>query len=119
MAKKLETALLVASLEKSAKKTGKALWADLAERVQGVRRNKVAVNLDKISEIASKNKGKMLIVPGKILAQGELNEKVTIVAISASEAAKAKIKAKGEYISLKKFSEGAEKLKVSNMIIVK
>lgn len=94
MAKKLETAMLVKSLREAAKSTKSPMWADLAERLMGVRRNKTSVNLDKLSEMAEKNKGKTLIVPGKVLSQGELAVKATIVAVSASEAAKAKIKAK-------------------------
>ena len=119
MGKKLETVKLVVSLEKTARKTKKALWEDLAERLQSPRRNKVAVNLEKLNRIASTAKGKTLLIPGKVLAQGELNEKTIIVAISASEEAKKKIKAKGEFITLKEFVEKGAKADLSKVIIVK
>jgi large subunit ribosomal protein L18e len=119
MAKKLETLKLVTSLEKATKKTSAALWDDLAYRIQRPTRNRVIVNLDKLSKLVAKNKGKILVVPGKILSEGELNEKATIVAVSASETAKEKINKKGEFIALKDFVEKAEKVKVSDVIIVK
>jgi len=119
MAKKLETIKLIASLEKAAKATKKPFWSDLAKRLNSSRRSRIAVDLGKLSEIASKNKGKTIVVPGKVLSQGELSEKVTIVAVSASEAAKAKIKGKGEFVLLADFAQKAEKVKVSDTIIVK
>ncbi|MEI7961277.1 MAG: 50S ribosomal protein L18e [archaeon] len=119
MAKKLETVLLIASLEKASKKTEKALWSSLAEKMQSPKRNKVLINLDKLNKLALLNKGKTLLVPGKVLSQGELHEKVVVVAVSASETAKAKIKAKGEFILLKDFAEKCEKVKVADVIIVK
>jgi len=119
MAKKLETAMLVASLKKAARKTKKPIWFDLASRLESPRRNKITVNMGKISIAASKNKGKTLVVPGKILSEGELAEEAIIVAVSASQAAKAKIKAKGEFISLKEFAAKAEKVKVGDLVIVK
>jgi large subunit ribosomal protein L18e len=90
MAKKLETVKLVASLEKAARKTKKAIWSDLAEKLMERRRAKKQINLDKLSVLAKQFKGKTLVVPGKVLAKGELTEKVTIVAVSASESAKKK-----------------------------
>jgi large subunit ribosomal protein L18e len=119
MAKKLETIKLVASLEKAARKTKKALWADLAERLSAPTRNKVAVNIEKLDKMAKTFKGKILLVPGKVLSQGELNEKVTIIAVNASEEAKKKIQAKGEYITLKDFAQKYEKADLSKIIIVK
>ncbi len=119
MAKKLETIKLITSLNKAAKKTDANLWDDLAYRLTRPTRNKVIVNLDKVSKLAAKNKGKIILVPGKILSEGELKEKVTVIAVSASEKAKQKINAKGEFIALKDFVAGAEKAKVSDIIIVK
>jgi large subunit ribosomal protein L18e len=118
MAKKLETKLLITSLEKAAKTTGKAIWSDLALRLNKPLKNKIEVNLDKVSLIASKNKGKVIIVPGKILSSGELTEKVKLVAVEASETAKAKMKGKAEFITLAEYAKNAEKHKASEMIII-
>ena len=119
MAKKLETIKLIASLEKAAKSTKKEMWADIAVRLDKPTRNKVVVNLDKLDLLAKANKGKTLLVLGKVLVKGELNEKVKIVAINASEAAREKIEAKGEFVLLKDFAKHAEKIKVSEVILVK
>jgi len=119
MAKKLETIKLVASLNKAAKSTKKNMWADLTEKLNSPTRNKIIVGLDKLDKMAKKNKGKILLVPGKVLVKGELTEKVKVVAINASEEAKAKINAKGEFILLKDFAKNTEKVKVSEVVIVK
>lgn len=118
MAKKLETIKLVASLEKAARKTKKAIWSDLAEKLMSRRRAKKQINLDKLNILAKKFKGKTLVVPGKVLAKGELTEKVTIVAVSASESAKEKIAKSGKYIPLIELSDNATKAKTNELIIV-
>ncbi|MFA5357763.1 MAG: 50S ribosomal protein L18e [archaeon] len=115
MPKKLETKLLVAELEKKSRKDGKKLWNDLAERLGKPRRGKITVNVGKIDSIAKKSKGKTIIVPGKVLGKGELEEKVTVVAVEASEEAVKKINAKGEFILLKDFVEKGE---AKNTLIV-
>jgi len=119
MAKKLETIKLIASLEKAARQTKKPIWSDLVERLNARSRASISVNVEKIDSMAKANKGKVLLVPGKVLSQGELNEKVIVVAVSASENAKAKINAVGEFIPLIKYAQGAEKVDTKKIIIVK
>gem|GEM_PF-1212230 len=118
MTKKLETQLLVTSLKKAAKKTEQEFWGDLAERLEKPLKNKIEVNLSKISKLAAKNEGKIIVIPGKVLSSGELTEKATIVAAEASEKAKQKISAKGKFISMKEYAQKAEKEKPSEAIIV-
>ena len=119
MAKKLETIKLVAGLEKATRKTDKAIWEDLAQRLNAPSRNNMAINLDKLSQMAKKFEGKILVVPGKVLAQGELDRKVTIVAVAASEVAKKKIAKKGEFILLKDFAAKADKVDTKKLVIIK
>ena len=65
-------------------------------------RKRRIVNLTRIN-LHTKT-GETILVPGKVLANGELNHKVKIVAWSFSKQAKDKIKeAKGEIISLNDF----------------
>ncbi len=119
MAKKLETKKLIASLEKAARVTKKLIWTDLAEKMAKPTRGKIEVNIDLINELAQTKKGKTLVVPGKLLSRGNLTEKVTVVAVSASESAKEKISAaKGEFIALQDFALKADKIKASDLIIV-
>ena len=119
MAKKLETKKLIASMEKAARTTKKLIWTDLAEKMDKPTRGKIEVNIDSINKVALAHKGKILVVPGKLLSRGELTEKVTVVAVSASASAQEKISAaKGEFIALKDFALKAEKIKASDLVIV-
>ena len=119
MAKKLETVKLVASLEKATRKTGKAVWNDLAERLLAPTRNRAVINVDRLDSLAKQFAGKTLVVPGKVLSQGEFNSKATIVAVSASALAKQKINAKGEFVRLIDFAKKADKIDVKKIVIVK
>jgi large subunit ribosomal protein L18e len=119
MMKKLETVKLIASLEKAGRKTKKAIWSDLATRMSGIRRGKTTVNVDELNVLAEKFKGKTIIVPGKILARGELTQKVNVSAASISSTALAKIQElKGSYIPLVDLAEKAEKLKANELVII-
>ncbi len=115
--KKLETRKLVASLEKTGRKTKKEFWKDMAARVNKPTRQNIVVNISKIDEMAKKYKGKILVIPGKILSVGDLEEKVKVVAVTASEKAIEKISAKGEFIFLKDFVD--EKAKLNDIVMVK
>ena len=119
MTKKLETKKLIASMEKAARQTKKLIWTDLAEKLAKPRRGKTEVNIDSINKMALAHKGKILVVPGKLLSRGTLTEKVTVVAVSASTGAQEKISAvKGEFILLKDFALKSDKVKVSELVIV-
>ncbi len=76
-----------------AKKKNK--WLDVAGILSSPKINRVNVNLNKINENAKE--GETVVVPGKVLSQGEIDKKIKVVAFSFSEKAKEKIlKAKGE-----------------------
>jgi len=117
MTKKLRTRKLVASLEKTSRKTKKKIWKDLAERIEKPTRNNTVINVDKLDKLANQFKGKVLVVPGKVLSQGEINTKAKVVAISASARAIEKISEKGEFVLLQDFV--GEKVKVSELVLVK
>ena len=119
MNKKLETALLIASLEKAGRKTKAPIWSDLAERLKAPHRHNINVNLREINVLARQFKGKTLLVPGKVLGKGTLEEKVDVVAVSASEGAAREIGKKGKFTLLEKFVENVEKVKVSEIALVK
>ena len=76
-----------------AKKKNK--WVEVAGILSSPKINRVNVNLNKINENAKE--GEIVVVPGKVLAQGEIDKKIKVVAFSFSGKAKEKIlKAKGE-----------------------
>lgn len=68
-------------------------WFRVAEVLSGSRRKRVNVNLDEIE----KNLGseKIIVVPGKVLSQGEVSKKVKVVGFKFSERAKEKLIKKG------------------------
>ena len=119
MAKRLEIVKLIASLEKLYRTTQAPIWDDLAYRLGRPSRQMPSVNLDQLDRIAKRFKGKTLIVPGKVLGEGELTEKVKIVAVSASERAMKSAAKKGEIVLMKDFLKTAEKAKVSDLMLAK
>ena len=71
----------------AAKKKNK--WLKIARILSGPRRKAVSLNLGEINE--NSKDGEIIIVPGKVLSQGEISKKVKIVALGFSEKAKEKL----------------------------
>lgn len=67
----------------------KKAWLEIAGILSSPRVKRINVNLDKINEEAKE--GEIVLVPGKVLSEGELNKKIKIVAFGFSEKAKEKI----------------------------
>ncbi len=67
----------------------KAKWLKVAGILSGPRRKSVSLNLREINE--NSKDGETIIVPGKVLSQGEISKKVKIVALGFSEKAKEKL----------------------------
>jgi large subunit ribosomal protein L18e len=63
-------------------------WFKVAEIISSSRRNRIDMNLD---EIGKKSDKKIVVVPGKVLSQGEVAKKIKIVALKFSERAKEKL----------------------------
>ena len=57
-------------------------WIDIARIISGPRRNRIDVNLSKINDEAED--GETILVPGKVLSQGEISKKIKIVALGFS-----------------------------------
>jgi large subunit ribosomal protein L18e len=74
-------------------------WRKIAEILSGPRKNRKNINLEKIEEISKEEE--TIVIPGKVLSQGELNKKIKIVALNFSEKAKEKLlKTKSEFLSI-------------------
>ncbi len=71
----------------AAKKKDK--WFKVARILSGPRRKAISLNLGEINE--NSKDGDIIIVPGKVLSQGEISKKVKIVAMNFSEKAKEKL----------------------------
>ena len=74
---------------RAAKKTGSEFWLRVAGILSGPRRNKIAVNLNEIE--AATAEGDSIVVPGKVLSQGEISKKIAIIALNFSEKSKEKL----------------------------
>ena len=74
-------------------------WLVVAAVISSPRIKKINMNLNQINDEAKE--GETVIVPGKVLSQGEINKKIKVVALGFSEMAKEKIlKAKGETLTI-------------------
>jgi len=71
----------------AAKKNEK--WLKVAGILASPRRNRVNINLEYID--ANVSEGDKILVPGKVLSQGEISKKIKIVALNFSEKAKEKL----------------------------
>lgn len=90
---------LITMLKKTAIEKETPLWKRLAEDLETSTRNRRMVNLYKISKYAQDNE--IIVVPGKVLATGDITKKLSVAAWSFSETAREKIqKAKGEAFSI-------------------
>jgi len=92
-------AKIIKELEKESKRNKAEIWNAVAEMLSGPRRNRAELNISKIERNAKA--GDSIVVPGKVLAAGKLEKKVTVAAVSFSPAAAQKIKhAGGKCISI-------------------
>jgi len=108
----------IALLEKEGRKSKKAIWLDLANRLGKPRRQRCSVNMWKIEKLARLFPKKNLVVPGKVLAFGQLSEKANVIAFEFSSGAREKIEKAGGKAIL--FEEAiAEKIAPKTMILTK
>jgi len=68
-------------------------WIKVAEILSGPRKNRTNLNLEELNKKIKDEK--IVVVPGKILSQGELDKKIKIVALGFSERAKEKLSKSG------------------------
>ncbi|MBS3071073.1 50S ribosomal protein L18e [Candidatus Pacearchaeota archaeon] len=64
-------------------------WREVAEILSSPRRIRIAVNLDKINK-ESKD-GENVLIPGKVLSQGEISKKIKIIALNFSKTTEEKL----------------------------
>lgn len=84
---------VVEELRAVSRETGAAVWRDVAERLERSRKDRYEVNVSRLARYASE--GEQLVVPGVLLATGEISVPVTVAAFRASEAARRKVEAAG------------------------
>jgi len=80
------------------------VWKDVAKKLNSPRGRKVEVNINSIGRYA--DKGETVVVPGVVLAAGEIDKAVTVAAWRFSGSAEQKItKAKGAAMSIEELLE--------------
>jgi len=84
---------LISDLKAASRDSGAPLWRDIARRLEKPSRNHAAINLSKINRHTQSND--TVLVPGKVLAAGDIEHSVTVAAFNFSSQAKSKILAKG------------------------
>jgi large subunit ribosomal protein L18e len=92
----------IRDLRKLSVSSGVGTWKAVAKVLAGSASHRAQTNLSKISKYT--NGGEVVIVPGKVLGEGILSKKVTIVAFNASETAISKIEAAGgKFVTIKDY----------------
>ena len=101
MQKKTSTELVKTII---AAKKNKA-WIRVAEILSGPRKNRANLNLEeidkKVDTLKGTSEGEIVVVPGKVLSQGEISKKIKIAALNFSDKAKEKLlKSKCEVLNI-------------------
>ena len=90
---------LIVLLEKTSKKTGHAIWKRVAEYLKGPRSNRAEINVGNIARLTKA--GEVIVVPGKVLGDGEITHAVSVAALRFSRSAYDKItRAGGKCLSI-------------------
>ncbi len=77
---------LIYDLKATSRENDSAIWRDIAVRLEKPNKNWAETNLSKIERYAAD--GETIVVPGKVLAAGNITKKVNVAAYSFSEKAR-------------------------------
>lgn len=111
--KNQHTAALIQTLKRTSIEHKVPLWKRIAEDLEKPSRQRRIVNVFKIDAYAKD--GDVVIVPGKVLGEGNLTKKVTVCALSFSDEAASKIGKSGKTMTiteLMKSNPKASKVKI-------
>ncbi len=90
---------LIALLKNQSRENEAKIWREIASRLETPNRNYAEVNLSKINRYAQD--GETIIVPGKVLGSGMLEQSVKVAALNFSASATSKITdAKGQCMTI-------------------
>ena len=64
-------------------------WFRIAEILSGSRKKRANLNLEEINKKTKQEE--IVVIPGKVLSQGEIDKKINVVALGFSEKAKEKL----------------------------
>jgi len=90
---------LILLLKNKSRENEAKIWREIASRLETPNRSYAEVNLSKISRYAQN--GETIIVPGKVLGSGLLEQSVRVAALNFSASATSKIRdAKGQCMTI-------------------
>ena len=90
---------LIVRLKEASRTNDAGIWREIASRLESPRRNYAEVNISKINRYA--NEGETILVPGKVLGTGVLEQPVVVAALNFSGSAQSKIQgAKGSCMTI-------------------
>jgi large subunit ribosomal protein L18e len=89
---------ILLDLTQSLERTKKPAWVAVARRLNRSARQRVTMNLWKINKLTKD--GDVVVVPGKVLGDGELDHRVSIAALGFSAEALRKAKGKAECMGI-------------------
>ena len=107
-----ELRLLITDLKKSSK----PIYQKIAKYLSKPKRKAVCVNIEKINKKTKQDE--VVIVPGKVLAKGELEHKLTIAAFNFSDAAREKLSKKADMLSITELMKKISNFKNINIRIL-
>ncbi len=84
---------LIKELEAVSRQKDSGLWSQVAKELSRVRKNRRQVNVYKIDKYTSD--GEFVVVPGKVLGEGQLTHPVNVAAFRFTEGALKKIESAG------------------------
>jgi len=71
-------------------------WIEVAHILSGSSRKRVSLNLEDFKDLKG---GEKILVPGKVLSQGEIDKKIKVIALNFSEKAREKLSKAGCEVS--------------------
>lgn len=89
---------LIKELHKVAAKENVGLWKAVAINLAKPTRIRPEVNIYKLNKLTKENE--YVVVPGKVLATGELDHKINVAAYNFSSSAREKISQKGSVMTI-------------------
>ena len=92
---------LIRDLRKISASNKVNIWKRVANDLERATRKRRIVNIDRINKYTKDNE--VIVVPGKVLGDGELKHKVTVAALRFSTTAESKINKSGKAILLDAF----------------
>jgi large subunit ribosomal protein L18e len=77
-------------------KTKRRIWKQISKKLSGARSGRIEANLYRINKKTKEND--VIVIPGKVLANGDLDHKITIACLEFSKSAQQKIEDSGSKV---------------------